>query len=33
LNGKRLSRGTQESFSGRAEIDVAEVITLHFESK
>jgi hypothetical protein len=33
LNGKRLSRGTQESFSGRAEIDVAEVIKLHFESK
>src|SRR5258708_5209076 len=33
LNGKRLSRGTQEPFSGRAEIDVAEVITLHFEAK
>jgi len=33
LNGKRLSRGTQEAFSGRAEIDVAEVIKLHFEAK
>jgi hypothetical protein len=33
LNGKRLTRGTEEPFSGRAEIGVAEVITLHFEAK
>jgi len=33
LNGKRLTRGTEEAFSGRAEIGVAEVITLHFETK
>lgn len=33
LNGKRLTRGTEEAFSGRAEIGVAEVITLHFEAK
>jgi len=33
LNGKRLARGTEEAFSGRAEIGVAEVITLHFEAK
>jgi len=33
LNGKRLTRGTEEAFTGRAEIGVAEVITLHFEAK
>jgi len=33
LNGKRLTRGSEEAFSGRAEIGVAEVIILHFEAK
>jgi len=33
LNGKRLKRGVEESFTGRAEISVGEVITLHFEAK
>jgi hypothetical protein len=33
LNGKRLTRGTEEAFTGRAEIGVAEVITLYFEAK
>jgi FHA domain len=33
LNGKRLTRGTEEAFSGSAEIGIAEVITLYFEAK
>ena len=33
LNGKRLPRGREESLPQRAEICVAEVITLHFEAK
>ncbi len=33
LNGKRLKRGIEETFTGRVEISVAEVITLHFEAK
>lgn len=33
LNGKRLVRGHEEPLPGRAEINVAEVILLHFEAK
>ncbi len=33
LNGKRLVRGHEETLPGRAEINVAEVILLHFEAK
>jgi hypothetical protein len=33
LNGKRLSRGVEEALPERAEISVAEVLTLHFEAK
>jgi pSer/pThr/pTyr-binding forkhead associated (FHA) protein len=33
LNGKRLTRGVEEALPGRAEISVAEVITLNFEAK
>jgi hypothetical protein len=33
LNGKRLKRGIEESFTGPAEISVGEVITLHFEAR
>jgi hypothetical protein len=33
LNGKRLTRGQEEKLPGKAEIGVAEVITLHFEAK
>lgn len=33
LNGKRLARGREETLPGRAEIGVAEVLTLHFEAK
>ena len=33
LNGKRLNRGKEETLPGKAEIGVAEVITLHFEAK
>jgi FHA domain len=33
LNGKRLARGQEEKLSARAEIGVAEVLTLHFEAK
>lgn len=33
LNGKRLTRGVEESLPARAQISVAEVITLQFEAK
>jgi len=33
LNGKRLARGVEEALPGRAQISVAEVITLNFEAK
>jgi len=33
LNGKRLARGQEEALPGSAQINVAEVITLHFEAK
>jgi hypothetical protein len=33
LNGKRLSRGVEETLPSRAQISVAEVITLNFEAK
>jgi FHA domain len=33
LNGKRLVRGQEEKLPARAEIGVAEVLTLHFEAK
>ena len=33
LNGKRLTRGIEESLPPRSEINVAEVITLNFEAK
>jgi hypothetical protein len=33
LNGKRLTRGVEEQLPVRAQISVAEVITLHFEVK
>ena len=33
LNGKRLTRGQEEKLPTKAEIGVAEVLTLHFEAK
>jgi len=33
LNGKKLSRGVEESLPASAEINIAEVITLQFEAK
>jgi len=33
LNGKRLTRGVEEALPPRAEIGVAEVLTLHFEAR
>jgi len=33
LNGKKLSRGVEESLPTSAQINIAEVITLHFEAK
>jgi len=33
LNGKRLTRGVEEALPARAEIGVAEVLTLHFEAR
>ena len=33
VNGKRLARGVEESMPSRSEINVAEVVTLHFEGK
>ncbi len=33
LDGKRLTKGREESLPSKAEIGVAEVITLHFEAK
>lgn len=33
LNGKRLTRGQEDKLPPKAEIGVAEVITLHFEAK
>jgi len=33
LNGKRLTRGVEEAMPARAQISVAEVITLEFEAK
>ena len=33
VNGKRLARGIEETLPERAEINVAEVVTLHFEGK
>jgi predicted component of type VI protein secretion system len=33
LNGKRLTRGVEEALPPRAQISVAEVITLEFEAK
>src|SRR5258708_12402917 len=33
LNGKRLSRGTQEAFSGPTEITLTQAIKLHFDAK
>lgn len=33
LNGKRLTRGIEETLPQRAEIGVAEVLTLHFEAR
>jgi pSer/pThr/pTyr-binding forkhead associated (FHA) protein len=33
LNGKRLARGVEETLPAKAQIGVAEVITLHFEER
>jgi len=33
LNGKRLARGVEQEMPDRAQIGVAEVLTLHFEAK
>jgi len=33
LNGQRLTRGVEEALPPKAQIDIAEVITLHFEAR